>query len=170
MKSEQRGVTPATIKAAETLFMAMAHEELVRPVVQAYQQEILQRLQLRTAPKFAAHGIDRIVLCSKDLYLLSDEDFKTYDAEAFKARDAAQLTVSNPQNCPLLEAQSAVLNAQKALLEEMAQIPGLHNLKGAHLLPPQKRQEAVDLTLRLLAPYVRNARDITRDIKRVGTA
>lgn len=161
MTTQKLGVTPATIKAAEALFMAMALQESVQPIVQAYELEILQRLQLRTDPAFAASGIDRIVLCSKDAYLLSDQDFETYQAEAFKARDAAKLAVSNPQNCPLLEAQSLVLKAQTALLDEMAQFPGLHNLKNVHLLSPQKRQGAVDLTLRLLAPYVRNAKDIT---------
>ena len=33
-------VTPANIKIAETVFLAMAHEDLIRPIVEAYQDAI----------------------------------------------------------------------------------------------------------------------------------
>lgn len=43
MKMEQLGITSKMIRAAETLFLAMTLEQTIRPVVEAYEKEIMER-------------------------------------------------------------------------------------------------------------------------------
>ena len=160
MKMEQLGITSKMIRAAETLFLAMTLEQTIRPVVEAYEKEIMERLQLRTDPKWAQYGIDRLVLERKDTFLLGKEDSERFIAETFKARDAAKLEVDHPEACPLLAAINHVVKAENALMETMGEHPQMGALKNVHLLSLEKRKQAIEMTLRLLAPFVRNSKDM----------
>ena len=160
MRMEKLGVTSKMIRAAETLFLAMTVEQTIRPVVEAYEKEIMVRLQMRTDPKWAKYGIDRLVLERKDTFLLSKEDSERFIAETFKARDAAKLKVDHPEACPLLVAINHVVKAENALIETMGEHPQLGALKNVLVLSLDKRKQAIEMTLRLLAPFVRNSEDM----------
>lgn len=148
--------TDRQIRAAENLFLSMADEECVRPVVEAYQAEILARHQFHIDQRWIVEMSmpDRIILHPKDSYLLSKEDWFAYDKECKQAAASANLRVSNPNNCPLLEAMTIRTEAENALFYAMSQIPRLEHLSRAHLLTADARRRAIDLCLNLLAPFV----------------
>ena len=96
MSAYPNGFTAKMIEAAERVLVAQAFEMHVRPVVTAYEAEILQRLQLRSDPRFKVHGINRVILDRKETFLLGEADRELFLQETFKARDAAKLIVSKP--------------------------------------------------------------------------
>ena len=152
------------VRLAELLLVAMAIEAHVRPIVEAYESAILQKHQFRIARKWVEKGCnDVIILDRKRSYLLEDTDAEVFHSECFAARDAAKLTVERPDKDPLLEAQHRRIEAENALLESMATIPGLENFATGHW-PLQLRQKAIDLTLKLLAPFVRSGEAIMQDL------
>lgn len=52
MNSQSISMSPELVRLAEDLMVAIAFEELIRPTVVAYENEILARLQLPVDPKF----------------------------------------------------------------------------------------------------------------------
>jgi hypothetical protein len=128
--SDGQGFRPseAMIRAAETLFLAMAMEGTVRPVVEKYKLAILAKHQFPVAAKWREYDLPEKVLDLKWAFLLSKEDSKVYFKECFDARDTAGLKVSRPGNCPLLEAEEDVRQAQNAFIKELGTMPGLENL------------------------------------------
>lgn len=167
MSAYPNGFTAKMIEAAERVLVAQAFEKHVRPVVTAYESEILQRLQLRSDPRFKIHGINRVILDRKETFLLGDADRELFLQETFKARDAAKLVVSNPANCPLSEAEMLRLGAEKEFLQSLADHPKFASLAKAAesgTLTVDERNKVIDLTLRLLSPYVRNAKDLLKDL------
>ena len=147
--------TEAQIRCAEAVFKAMAHESLVRPIVEAYERAILEKHQFRIARRWVERGsADCIILDRKRSYLLEDRDAQVFHAECFKARDAAGLKVERPENCPLLEAEHKRIEAEHALLKAIATTPGLDNF-GNGIWNPGLRAKAIDLSLKLLAPFVK---------------
>jgi hypothetical protein len=162
--------TKSQVRAAENLFAAMAYEGTIRPIVEKYETEILARHQFRIAPRWAgtrsgSGAPDEVILDRKLSYLLSEEDFAVYFAECFAARDASGLKVSKPENCPLLEAQHLRVQAEVALFDAMAETPQLAHLKDANSARQDLRQEALDLTLKLLAPFCKDANGILTRIR-----
>lgn len=167
----QKKFTPTTalIRAAETLMLAMAHEGLVRPIVEAYEAEILQKHQWHIAPKWVAMGLeDRVVLSRKHACLLSEEDAKVFYQECFKARDAARLRVSKPENDPLCEAENLRVQAEAVFIQALSTLPGLSIFASkTHTLSLDTRKLVIDIGLKLLAPFVGNSEQI---LARVATA
>ncbi|MDP1968029.1 MAG: hypothetical protein Q8K31_02425 [Burkholderiaceae bacterium] len=155
------------IRAAETLFMAMALESTVRPVVEQYSRAILAKHQFQIDAQWREHGMEGAVLDPKRSYLLSNEDADTYHRECRAARDAARLKVSRPDNCPLLEAESDLLQAQNAFITQLSALPGLELFGKTEMLSLAQRAKVVDLGLRLVAPFVSNADTL---LKRVMAA
>lgn len=162
------GFTKEMVAASETLFVAIAFEQIIRPVVEAYEDEILQRLQFRTDKCFAERGIDRIVLNRKHTYLLSLQDQAVLFEETEKARTRANLKVSIPGNCPLLEAEHRRIMAEQAFLESIAEHPNLGNLKNT--MPLETRAHVIELSLRLLAPFVSDAAEILEGLMKAPEA
>lgn len=152
--------TEDQIRLAEAVLTAMAHEDLIRPIVENYEHEILKKHQFRIDRKWVEHGCeDKIILDRKDVFALSSEDAKVYFAECFAARDASKLKVDNPEFCPLCVAESLRIQAEAALLKSMAATPGLEALATGSLYG-DKRKMAIDLTLRMLAPFCGEADEI----------
>ncbi|CAB3754426.1 hypothetical protein [Paraburkholderia humisilvae] len=147
-------------RAAENLLVAMAHEDLVRPVVVAYEEEILAQRQFRIARKYVERGCaDTVILDRKQSYMLEASDLATYLKQCFEARDAAGLKVREPDNCPLLEAENTRIKAESLLLEAMAELPNLAAI-ARPWLTLEARKQAVDLTLNMLAPFCADAKGI----------
>lgn len=149
--------TPGMISAAEALFMAMALEQTVRPIVRAYQEKILAEAQWSTDPHWLDHGMESfVILDPKDAFLMSNANFAEYDARCKVERIAAGLHVDDPEQCPLCVADHTVALAKHALIEEMTAITP--NVTANRLLCAgmEKYDEFIELTLRLLAPFCKN--------------
>lgn len=145
--------TPAMIEAAETLFFAMARLSLIEPIVLNYQRLILSEGQWSVKPAFVEKGMPAEVVLEPDRsFLLSEEDFATYDGLCQKAQVMAGLEVKEDFNCPLLEAKSALVEAQHQLAFTMSSVTG-HSLDQVLMLPQESYLKYVDLSLRLLAPF-----------------
>lgn len=156
------------VRAAETLMASMAMEQTVRPIVEAYEHAILAKHRFPPAEQYREHVTETVILDRKSAFLLGDADFQVYLAECFAARDAAGLKVSKPENCPLLEAESTRVNAEGALIKQVGNIPGLETFKEAHnVMNLDMRKRLVDITLRLVAPFVDDADGV---LKRIMTA
>ncbi len=146
--------TPAMLTAGKTVFMAMAHESVVRDIVEGYQKEILSFYKWKLRPDIATrrgNTPDEIVTDPKYSYMLSDEDFALYHKECKAARDKAGLKVTDDEFCPLLCAECLTSDAKKVLIEVMepvTKIP-LDVIIGHYY----KYKELVEITLKLLAPY-----------------
>lgn len=145
--------TSDQIRAAETLFAAMAQEAVVREIVEPYETAILAKHQFPIAKRWIERGLpDKIILNRKDVFLLEDKDRKTFFDETFISRDAAGLKVTHPENDPLLEIQNLRLQAEDAFLASMAENPLLNNLKIASL-SLSNREKIIQLSLSLLARF-----------------
>ena len=90
---------------------------------------------------------------------MPDEDFAIYDSQCKAARDSAKLFVINPEQCPLLVAESTVTQAQHVLIDSMS---GISKLTVSSLLNSGmgNYKQYVELTLRLLAPFVKESSEI----------
>ena len=145
--------TVEMLAAAESLFMAMAMEATIRPIVVAYQTRILKSHRWRIRPDLAFGQREEIITDPALSYLLSDENFREYAVLCRSARDDAGLLVEKQEQCPLLMAEHAVIKAKHALIDVMSGITKI-TATDAATLPIDKYKEFVDLTLRLLAPYL----------------
>lgn len=143
------------ISAAKSLFMAKAYTATVRPVVEGYQRRILSECKF-TADDDAGCFIKD----PKRSYRMKNQDFKDYDA--FCHAEAIKANFKVPEGyCPLLMAEDQERKAKLNLFEVMAVylkdiVPGFSVEKiysGAGMLENITKFE--DLTLRLLAPYVK---------------
>lgn len=153
--------TSMQIRVAEDLFAAMAHEQTIRPIVEAYEHAILVQHQFHIAKKWIELGMeDQVILDRKRSYLMDDLDSAVWQAACFKARDASGLQVSHPENCPLLEAEHVRIDCENLLLQVMAKTPGLEHLARVNSVTMELRAKAVDLSLNLLAPFVKDANTI----------
>ena len=67
--------------------------------------------------------------------------------------------MDNPEFCPLCVSENLRMQAEGALLTAIAETPGLEALGSGHLYG-DKRKMAVDLALRMLAPFCGNAEEV----------
>lgn len=144
--------TKGMIAAAESVFMAMAWVDVVRPVVIAFEEEILSRNQWHISDKWIARGIsaDRIILEPKDTYLLDEKDAEQWEAERRVAVRESGLIVINEEFCPLLVAESLLVDAEGDLINAMKPLTGIDRRD----VYGKNREELVSLALRLLSPYI----------------
>ena len=145
--------TEAMRTAAKVVFLAMAYTETIRPIVEGYQKEILDFYQWEIAPEWADRrgSKETIILDPDRTYLLTEDDFTLYMKECAVAMDKASLTVDNPEHCPLLVAEDIQRLAARVLINTMEPIT---NLKAEDIHRPEQQKELVNLSLRLLAPFV----------------
>ena len=152
--------TKDQISAAEAVFTAMAHESMIRPIVEDYELAILEKHQFKIDRKWVEKGInDQLILKRKDVFLLSEADAQVFYAECHAARDAANLKVEDPEHCPLLVAEHLRIRAENALLEAISTIPGLETF-GSGVMSMDIRKKAIDLSLGLLSPFCGSADEI----------
>lgn len=155
--------TQGQITAAQNLMLAMAHQQLVEPIVTGYQREILAANQWRISPKWVDLGMtDEVITNPQHAYLLPDAAAAAYYALCDEAKRASGLKISKPENCPLLEAKTFVLEAQRAIVEAMQPATGatwdqlMNNFS--------KLPEYINLTLKLMAPFVGRADSILKGL------
>jgi len=146
--------TDRQIRAVEAVLSAMVREQSVRPVVETYQRMILEELRFKPSLTWDnCPGLPEVVLDPNEDYFLGPEDMAVYMAECNAARDALGLVVSSPDHCPLLEARSARIDAENALLATMIDTPRLAPLAKARLLPGDKGKQAIATLLSVIAPF-----------------
>lgn len=122
------------ISAAQMLIAAMAHEDTIRPIVEAYENAILAKHQWHIAPEYMVEFemSDRVILNREDAYLLGSANIAEFYKECVAQRAAKGLHASHPDGCPLLEAKHHRFQAEKELLKVMGTMPGLEPLTSAN--------------------------------------
>lgn len=170
---EIRSFTPTErqIRAAENLFASMAHEATVRPVVEAYQARVLAEYQFHIDPQWLIPRgksewkmEDQVILDPKNVFLLSEKDLHTFIVKCNEERQKAKLHVLSREDCPLLVAEAHRIDAENALLYAMSATPGLEFLSRAYVLDTERHKEVVNLSLKVLAPFVADAPNILERI------
>ncbi|KLR57125.1 hypothetical protein OX89_14120 [Diaphorobacter sp. J5-51] len=136
--------------------LAMAHEQLVRPIVEAYEAKILEEYNFKYDEEWREYGISGRVTERKKSYLMDSEDLKMFLSLTFEERNKRNLKVSHPENCPLLEAEHLRMKAENELLKQLSKLPKLEAF-ATEIHNMDQRKNAIDLGLSLLAPYVENA-------------
>lgn len=161
--------TPGMIAAAENLFLALAIEQTIRPVVEGYQRQILSDGQWHINAKYVGQRgtVDRIILDPKESWLMADGDFVTYEQRCRLARDAARLSVELDEHCPLLIVEDTVRLAKRAMIDAMEETTGItaDKLLCAGMA---KYNQYVDLTMKLLATFVDKQQILTGASAQIG--
>jgi hypothetical protein len=156
------------VRLAQALLVAQAHEAYVRPIVESYQREILERHQFKMcAEKAEASGDDpnRVILDPRKAWLIGKEDLQVYYAELAVADAASGLPVPEPGMCPLLVAEHTRIQCENALIDSWKGHEHFDALSRAHELSWDTRKEVVDLSLQLMVPFMKdNAHDILKDM------
>lgn len=133
--------SPDQIRAAKTVFLAMAYTETIRPVVKGYQKQIKREMHLDPdAPS----------------YLMAEADFKTYLVRCNEERIRAGLHVDSEEYCPLLVAEDLERQAKNALIDAMEPTTGIsfnQIIQSSNCLENLKKY--IDLTLRMMAGHLK---------------
>lgn len=130
------------ILAAKAVFMTRAMVDMIRPIVENYQRQALDEI--------GWSGMD-----INHTYQLPDETWQKYHALCVeKRKTTTSLHVKSDEYCPLLVAQHEVTLAEHALFDAMFPITGI-TVHGLLCLGLEKYREYINLTLRLLAIYIK---------------
>lgn len=154
------------ILAAEKLFVALAHESLVRPIVTSYKKQILRDGKFAVAQEL--RGVDpnapEMIEDPAVAWLMSKEDFARYHAKCCEAAARAGLTTSHPAGCPLMDAEELVRDATQLLLRQSEDILKMPAEEFVERASDELIREAVDLLLRWASPYVRSATAVLQSV------
>lgn len=140
------------IDAASNVFMAKAHLSLIKPIVEGYMQKILDQQEWHVAEKYRDKFPLRITNHRSD-FMMSEADFARYYQLCDEERQKAGLAILKEGHCPLSDARQTLFLAETALIDVMAPTTEItsQQLNQANI---EHRQEYIELTLRLLAPFV----------------
>ena len=159
--------SPELIRSCEAALVIQAHLATVRPIVDGYQKAILAagvyRMceEMRQAITNAGHdpGEARITDPERS-YMLADDDAKRYFAACEKAAKEAGLRVKREENCPLLEAQHLLVDAENTLLAIFASDMGEPIL--ACPIKMEHRARLLEVIFGMVAPHMRDAEQLLR--------
>jgi hypothetical protein len=155
MTIAEKHITADMVKAAETLFLAMAYTQTIRPIVEGYQKKIIAEIKPEVCDKFSKFATITITE-AKDTYLMNDNDFQVYLKRCAEEAHKAGFKIPNDDYCPLLIAESLERDAEHALIEAM--LPITHISKDTVLCSRdglENYKKLIGLSLRLLAPFVK---------------
>lgn len=144
--------TAEMAQAAQDYIHAEAHYLTIEPIVKEIQQALLTETQYRH------RETNQVITNPKDTWLMSDVDFNQYNVLLHHCYLEKGF---NPKYgyCPLLIAEDELRKAGKKLIDSLRSITGLGamdviNAKDGKGLMHFK--EFIDVSLRLLVPYLRN--------------
>lgn len=145
MKTKVPAVTPTLKEAVKTYLMAKAQEELIRPIVEGYQTQILAEHQFKVAPE---HSRDAGYVIRRPIhaYMMSAEDRAIYVQKCREQCIAHNLTrfIASPNHCPLATAEYERITAEIVVVEAGSYVAGITlELASTH----ERRKKAVDLTV-----------------------
>lgn len=165
--NKQFNPTAEMISAAETVFLAKAYVELVKPIVIGYRTKILAENDFFTDQRWVKGsrrlGPNGPIRDQKDAYLMSQSDFAIFDGMCHEARRKAKLYVSNEDHCPLCVAETDLMKAKKLFCDAIAPVTGMTY----EVICVQKMEvfeQYFELGLKLFAPFVRAADEIMADV------
>jgi len=145
--------TKEMIDAAETLFVAMAHYQIIEPIVRGYETKILEDMQPHMAKEWIDQGCkDEIITNPNHAYLIEDDLFEEYIRRCKVERDKAGLAVENYDHCPLLVAQNLKTKAENVFLETMQPLTKISATDAC--MDIKTRDRLVCICLKMLAPFV----------------
>ena len=149
------------IECAKTVFQAIAYVQTIQPIVESYQREILAKHQFHISKEFAeiCKSRHRIILDPYETNLLEDSDFQIYLDEVTQEHKKHNFDVPK-DSCPLLIAHDLERKAKMALFNQSWELlDGKVNKETFDNIPnhPVCFTRYIDLTLRLLAPFVENS-------------
>jgi hypothetical protein len=152
------------LKAAKSVFLAQAWEQTIRKPLENIKKELLLKGQYQTRER--SRGEVKIITEPKYEYLMSDEDFasyqKLYRAEFIKIG----FTDIEVDSCPLLIASSLREEAVRAMLDEAAKTTTITREKIWQSRNGLKNYEKVtELTLQWCAPYI-DQKDILSELNK----
>lgn len=155
--------TAEMIAAAEAVFVALAFEQTIRPIVEGYKRKILSEREWHMSPETQAgvrrtddKPIDTRITDIRYAWLMSDVDFAEYARLCNAARITANLVVESEAYCPLGVAEEITRQAKRKLCDVMAEVSGF-DVETIRTMKIEHYEHYVDLTLRLLAPFVGSA-------------
>jgi hypothetical protein len=125
---EQAANDVECIKVMKSLFQGIAYVETVRSVIETKQKEVITFYQFKVAKRYLERRTDKEFISGpKDMFLMSDEDFKIYlaEMETFYYSDECPFKPSKKGNCPLLEAESFLRDLKWEIVAFFEPITGL---------------------------------------------
>lgn len=161
--------TAEMISAAELVFVAMAAEQTVRPIVEAYQRKVLAAHNWPIAAKWVDEPARRRrekymngepILDPKDSFLLDEEASAIYFAEIDKEARAAGYNLP-PDHCPLLTAEHDRIRAEQLLITALSPLTKVDN-DNIWNLGFDKRKEYIELCKKIMAPFVDSKKAMRR--------
>lgn len=148
--------TQEMITAAENLFLAMALENTIRPVVESYQRKVFtERTWEVDQALLAVPGVSERIDDIKNVWMMSTANFAVYRTRCNEERIAAKLHAETDDHCPLLVAENTTRLARQALCDSVVSMTKIDGATAA-ALPAADYDQLVDITLKLLAPFVTN--------------
>jgi hypothetical protein len=149
---------PELIRAAKTVFMAMAYAETIRPTVEGYQKTILAEMQARPEQRWIDRGVekDEPILNPERAYLLNDTDSAVYFRRLDEEKEKAGFHGLESGYCPLLIAEDLVRKAEHALVDLMEPLTGISH-QAIFCAPNalENYRKYLKLTLGLFAPLIK---------------
>jgi len=136
------------VQAAQSIFETMAIEQTIRPIVEECQRKVLERIN----PFEYRSG--KPITDIKKAWLMDDDDFVKYIELCNKEYAKKNVHATKPEFCPLLEIENLKMQAEHLLIEEMEPITHINIDQATNNM--EHYHELVNLTLRLLAPFVKN--------------
>ena len=157
--------TKDEIELAELLMAATAAEQLVRQIVEKYQDQALQEMHAFAAPEFRSERmgtLDSPILSHKRAHLLSAADFDRYMTLCKEYSHAVGWAPKPPYDCPLIQAECERREFEQLFLSELAKRPQLAHLNKA--VATGIRRAVINTALRMTAPFCRsNVAEILQD-------
>ena len=154
--------TPEMIATGENLFLAMAYERTVRPIVEGYERKILAERSWEVAPEQqAVPGEVEYVTDINMTWLMKGDAFNAYRKRCNEERIAAKLdsaiddSCEQDDYCPLLVAQDVTRRARFALCDAMASVTNINGATAVGMMLADY-DKLIDITLKLLAPFITN--------------
>jgi len=142
------------IQIAQEVFLNMANVEVIKPIVERIQSQILQKHKFKIAKKYKNQERDEIVLSNERTYLLNEKDFKVYLDECRKEEIKIKLIDEsfNKDFCPLLVAEDNLRKAEHKLINIMGKP---FNIKAENLYKTEHRRKFIDLNLKYLSQFIK---------------
>lgn len=153
--------TPEMVRAAERCFLAKAIHAQRSAIADPIRRAVLKQMAPKPNPVYTrcAPSIpEQPISDPAHAWLMAEGEFRAYIEECERRERVAGLVPDKPGNCPVLEAEHCLRVSENALIDTVgATLPTPLNSARLH---GELRQKAVDLCLRLLAPFVRDSGQI----------
>ena len=153
MKTQIPAISQELKNAVKVYILAKAHEDTIRPIVEGYKLKILIDGKYTYAEKHTArrNELPEYITSLKDTWLMDDEQHDQYMRIVREAHDAngfaKMLEGLEIGYCPLLMAETATIDAKRAVLKQSEYLHGYDTDKVWNM---EKRAQMFDLTMRFV--------------------